>query len=156
MERRLSVRRQDSRNASPTPIRVGVLLPRPLDLPLLTEVPTARYIQRFATVSTYANHRSTSAYTAIARKNCTLQQGCGSTTLQPAVAVVCWSGICGLGSIEEDAFGPINTLPLDHKSGSPESQFGPLPDINKPPLGTLVGKLKTRPSRGCTVFAALL
>jgi hypothetical protein len=34
---------------------------------------------------TYANHRSTNAYTAIARKYCTPQLGCGSTTLQPAV-----------------------------------------------------------------------
>ena len=30
------------------------------------------------------------------------------------------------------ALGPIDTLPLDHKSGSPESQSGLLPDINKP------------------------
>jgi hypothetical protein len=29
---------------------------------------------------------------------------------------------------------PINTLPLDHKSGSHESLLGLLPDINKPPL----------------------
>jgi hypothetical protein len=45
----------------------------------------AAYLQRFAIILTHANHRSTNAYTAIARKYCTLQQGCGSTTLQPAV-----------------------------------------------------------------------
>ena len=28
----------------------------------------------------------------------------------------------------------VNTLPFDHKSGSPESLFGLLPDINKPPV----------------------
>ena len=28
----------------------------------------------------------------------------------------------------------LNTLPFDHKSGSPESLFGLLPDINKPPV----------------------
>jgi hypothetical protein len=48
--------------------------------------------------------------------------------------VVCWSGICGLGSIEIGSLGPINTLPFDHKSGSPESLVSLLPDINKPPL----------------------
>jgi hypothetical protein len=32
------------------------------------------------------------------------------------------------------ALGPINTLPTDHKSGSPDSQAGLLPDINKPPM----------------------
>ena len=48
-------------------------------------------------------------------------------------SVVCWSGICGLGSIEIGSLGPIGTLPLDHKAGFPESQFGLLPDINKPP-----------------------
>ena len=50
------------------------------------------------------------------------------------LTVVCWSGICGLGSIEIGSLGPIGTLPLDHKAGFPESQFGLLPDINKPPL----------------------
>jgi len=49
--------------------------------------------------------------------------------------VVCCSGICGLGSTEIGSFDPINTLPLDHKSGSHESLLGLLPDINKPPLG---------------------
>jgi len=44
------------------------------------------------------------------------------------------------------AFGPIRTLPLDHKSGSPESQPGLLPDINKPPLRR-VGNYPV-PSRG--------
>jgi hypothetical protein len=29
---------------------------------------------------------------------------------------------------------PLNTLPFDHKSGSPESLLGLLPDINKPPI----------------------
>jgi hypothetical protein len=48
--------------------------------------------------------------------------------------VVCWSGLCGLGSIEIGSLGLISTLPLDHKSGSPESQLGFLPDINKPPF----------------------
>jgi hypothetical protein len=32
------------------------------------------------------------------------------------------------------ALGPIDTLPFDHKSGSPKSQSGLLPDIDKPPL----------------------
>jgi hypothetical protein len=50
------------------------------------------------------------------------------------IPVVCWSVICGLGSIEIGSLGPISTLPLDHKAGFPESQFGLLPDINKPPL----------------------
>jgi hypothetical protein len=50
------------------------------------------------------------------------------------LAVVCWSGICGLGSIEIGSLGSSNTLPFDHKSGSPDSQLGLLPDINKPPL----------------------
>jgi hypothetical protein len=45
---------------------------------------------------------------------------------------VCWSGIYGLGSIEIGSLGPLNTLPFDHKSGSPESQLDLLPDINKP------------------------
>ena len=48
--------------------------------------------------------------------------------------VVCWSGICGLGSIEIGSLSSINTLPLDHKSGPPESQLGLLPDVNKPPI----------------------
>jgi hypothetical protein len=58
------------------------------------------------------------------------------TTTSPgrSLAVVSWSGICGLGSIEIGSLGPINTLPLDHKSGYPESQLGFFPDINKPPL----------------------
>src|SRR5215208_3576602 len=56
------------------------------------------------------------------------------STLNSSLTVVCWSWICRLGSIEMGAFGPIGTLPLDHKSGSPESQPGLLPDINKPPL----------------------
>src|SRR5215213_6271312 len=50
------------------------------------------------------------------------------------LTVVCWSGICGLGSIEIGSLGPINTLPFDHKSGSPESLVSLLPDINKPPI----------------------
>ena len=53
---------------------------------------------------------------------------------QPYISVVCWSGICGLGSIEVGSLGPINTLPFDHKSGSPDSQSDLLPDINKPPI----------------------
>jgi hypothetical protein len=56
-------------------------------------------------------------------------------SLQSAVAVVCWSWICRLGSIEIGALGPINTLSFDHGSGSPESQLALLPDINKPPVG---------------------
>lgn len=49
--------------------------------------------------------------------------------------VVCWSGICRLGSIEIGSLGPIDTLSFDHKSGSsPESQSGLLADINKPLL----------------------
>ena len=48
--------------------------------------------------------------------------------------VVCWSGICGLGSIEIGSLGPINMLPFDPKFGFPESRLGLLPDINKPPL----------------------
>ena len=47
--------------------------------------------------------------------------------------MACWSGKCGLGSIEIGSFGPMYTLPLDHKSGSPEPQQDFLPDINKPP-----------------------
>src|SRR5215216_2362106 len=58
----------------------------------------------------------------------------GSTSLTTALAVVCWSEICELGSIEIGSLGSVNTLPFDHKSGSPESQLGLLPDINKPPL----------------------
>ena len=54
--------------------------------------------------------------------------------MKRAVAVVCWSGICGLGSIEISSLGPINTLPLDHKPSSPESQSDLLPDINKLPV----------------------
>jgi hypothetical protein len=54
--------------------------------------------------------------------------------LQDAVAVVCWSGICGLGSIEIGSLGPINMLPFDPKFGFPESRLGLLPDINKPPV----------------------
>jgi len=57
--------------------------------------------------------------------------------------VVCWSWICGLGSIEKGSLGPINTLLLDHKSGSPQSQLGLLPDINKLPLQQ-VSQLLTR------------
>src|SRR5829696_6639995 len=55
-------------------------------------------------------------------------------SLHNALTVVCWSGICRLGSIEIGSLCPINTLPFDHKSGSPESQSDLLPDINKPPL----------------------
>ena len=51
-----------------------------------------------------------------------------------AFTVVCWSGICGLGSIEIGSLGSSNTLPFDHKSGSRESQLGLLPDISKPPI----------------------
>jgi hypothetical protein len=54
-----------------------------------------------------------------------------------AIAVVCWSGIWELGSIEIGSLDPINTLPFDHKSGSPESQLRLLPDINKPPIEPL-------------------
>jgi hypothetical protein len=62
----------------------------------------------------------------------------GSTTLKTAVVVVCWSGICGLGSIEVGSLGPTNTLPLDHKSGSPESQSSLLTDINKPSIDAVL------------------
>jgi hypothetical protein len=31
--------------------------------------------------------------------------------------VVCWSGICRLGSIQIGSLGPINTLPFDHNAG---------------------------------------
>jgi hypothetical protein len=48
--------------------------------------------------------------------------------------VVCWSGICGLGSIEIGSLGPINRLPFDHTSVCPESLLGLLPDFNKPPV----------------------
>jgi hypothetical protein len=48
--------------------------------------------------------------------------------------VVCWSGICRLGSIELGLLGSVNTLPFDYKSGSPESQSSLLPDINKLPI----------------------
>jgi len=58
----------------------------------------------------------------------------GPISLTTALAVVCWSGICGLGSIEIGSLGPINTLPFDHTSVCPESLLGLLPDINKPPL----------------------
>jgi hypothetical protein len=51
-----------------------------------------------------------------------------------ALTVVCWSGIYGLGSIEIGFLRPIITLPLDRKSGSPESHASLFPDINKPPL----------------------
>src|SRR5215217_8873730 len=54
---------------------------------------------------------------------------------QSAVAVLCWSGICRLGSIQIGSLGLINTLPFDHESGSPESLLGLRPDINKPPVG---------------------
>src|SRR5215216_2331735 len=72
----------------------------------------------------------------------------GSTTMQTAIAVVCWSGICGLGSIEIGSLGPINTLPFDHKSGSPESLVSLLPDINKPPLAAKTTKNAGRRSWG--------
>src|SRR5215211_3970942 len=68
------------------------------------------------------------------------------STLNSSLTVVCWSWICRLGSIEMGAFGPIGTLPLDQKSGSPESQPGLLPDIYKPPLRR-VGNYPV-PSRG--------
>jgi hypothetical protein len=35
----------------------------------------------------------------------------------------------------------MNKLPLDHKSDSPESHLGPLPDVNKPPLQRVALKL---------------
>jgi hypothetical protein len=54
-----------------------------------------------------------------------------------ALSVVCWSGRCGLGAIDIGSLGPINTLSLDHKSGSPESYLGHLPDINKLPVVAL-------------------
>src|SRR5215217_1598928 len=58
----------------------------------------------------------------------------GPSSLQAAVAVLCWSGICRLGSIQIGSLGLINTLPFDHESGSPESLLGLRPDINKPPV----------------------
>jgi hypothetical protein len=58
----------------------------------------------------------------------------GSISSPTAIAVVCYSGICGLGSIEIGSLNLLNTLPFDHKSGSPESLLGLLPDINKPPI----------------------
>jgi hypothetical protein len=61
----------------------------------------------------------------------------GSTSLTTAITVVCWSGICGLGSIEIGSLGPINMLPFDPKFGFPESRLGLLPDINKPPIRTI-------------------
>ena len=56
------------------------------------------------------------------------------TNRTAALSVVCWSGRCGLGAIDIGSLGPINTLSLDHKSGSPESYLGHLPDINKLPV----------------------
>src|SRR5215216_6355273 len=56
------------------------------------------------------------------------------TTMKRAVTVLCWSGICRLGSIQIGSLGLINTLPFDHESGSPESLLGLRPDINKPPV----------------------
>src|SRR5215217_8168157 len=50
------------------------------------------------------------------------------------ITVLCWSGICRLGSIQIGSLGLINTLPFDHESGSPESLLGLRPDINKPPI----------------------
>src|SRR5215216_1442920 len=55
--------------------------------------------------------------------------------------VLCWSGICRLGSIQIGSLGLINTLPFDHESGSPESLLGLRPDINKPPLQRLAMSL---------------
>jgi hypothetical protein len=40
--------------------------------------------------------------------------------------------------IEVGSLGPTNTLPLDHKSGSPESQSSLLTDINKPSLDAVL------------------
>jgi hypothetical protein len=71
--------------------------------------------------------------------------GC-STVAVRFLSVVCWSGICGLGSIGIGAAGSINTLQFEHKSGSPESQLGLLPDFNKPPL--------QRPSKALTQMRA--
>jgi hypothetical protein len=48
--------------------------------------------------------------------------------------VVCWSGICGLGSIEIGSLGPIKYAFIGPQIRLSESQFGLLPHINKPPL----------------------
>src|SRR5215208_1844492 len=45
----------------------------------------------------------------------------GPNAMTNARALVCRSGICRLGTIQIGALGPINTLPFDPKSGSPES-----------------------------------
>jgi rhodanese-related sulfurtransferase len=50
------------------------------------------------------------------------------------LAVVCWSGMCGLGSLETGCSSPMNTPQFNHISGSPESQSGPFSETNKPPL----------------------
>jgi hypothetical protein len=55
---------------------------------------------------------------------------CGSSVLICAVAVVCWSRISMLGSIETASLDLINTLPYEHKSGTLESQLRLLPDFN--------------------------
>src|SRR5215217_4350428 len=60
------------------------------------------------------------------------------------LSVLCWSGICRLGSIQIGSLGLINTLPFDHESGSPESLLGLRPDINKPPIKHLVRKAGAR------------
>ena len=86
-------------------------------------------------------HEATSAQGTRSRAN-SLGRPETKTT---AVTVVCWSGICGLGSIEIGSLGPINTLPFDHKSGSPESLVSLLPDINKPPVRMATATHATRP-----------
>src|SRR5215216_7226330 len=73
-----------------------------------------------------------------------------------ALTVVCWSGICGLGSIEIGSLGPINTLPFDHKSGSPESLVSLLPDINKPPIDRCFNRSKYDVRKTLEGFSAQL
>jgi hypothetical protein len=45
----------------------------------------------------------------------------GSIAAQSAVSVVCWGGMCGLGSLERGLLNPRNTPKFGHKLSTPEA-----------------------------------
>src|SRR5215204_5581345 len=66
----------------------------------------------------------------------------GSTTLQIAITIVCWVGICRPVRSNRTCSIPVNTLIFDHKFGSREERIGPFSYFNKVPLDPESGTLR--------------
>jgi hypothetical protein len=67
------------------------------------------------------------------------------------LAVVCWSGICGLGSLETDLLDPRNTPQIQPETGFSQGVIEPSSQTNKLPLEQLAMSLVCMPSstNGC-------